>query len=373
MCHAWNFMEGLQPAAALIAAVGLDDFLRRAARPAPRWVMPAAVAALAAWSGRQFAVRHYGDFPAGACGALEPAVLLVLFVFGLYAVRASKGWRRAGMAAALLVAVFADYQVYGANRAFDAVRGRADYDFKAWPRSLRGVDDTIYREMLSHPEYRVELDEHASPWAVDMRHFRLTTPQGSDPLVPLQYRQAIGAVTPFRNDRVFWPDPEKQDFLRMLGVRYFITMPDKPNQKRLLADPAFRLMQPSNTFFNVFEFLHAQPVYHWERDGAGTIERRTWAPERREFHVRSDGGNRFVLVEQFYPGWRATIDGKPAPILRWGGAFQGLDVPAGEHTVCFEFQTPGLLRSAFVSLATLAAIVFAVRWNRRCRVEKRAD
>ncbi|HRW08251.1 MAG TPA: YfhO family protein [Caldilineaceae bacterium] len=45
-----------------------------------------------------------------------------------------------------------------------------------------------------------------------------------------------------------------------------------------------------------------------------------------------------VLSEIWYPGWRATIDGEPVPILRTNGALRGIPVPTGTSRVEMEFS-----------------------------------
>ena len=65
---------------------------------------------------------------------------------------------------------------------------------------------------------------------------------------------------------------------------------------------------------------NAKPPYGWG-DGSGEARPTAWMPENRAFQVRSDRGGRFFLIEQFFPGWRATVDGRPSGIERWKGAF----------------------------------------------------
>jgi hypothetical protein len=260
------------------------------------------------------------------------------------------------MAVALLLAVGVDYKVFGTRRAFNNTPAEMDSLFSDYG-DCPGVHPAVYREMRSHREFRVAGDEGASPQAVDLRHFGLTSPQGFDPLLPEQYKKVIEGTTPFRTDRLFYLTPAHKPLLDLLAVRYFITRPDGPSRAALERDPDFRLLEPSNTFFLVYEYLKARPPYRWE----GDLERVVWNPGEREFHVRSAGGGRFLLIEQCFPGWRATVDGRRVEIQRSAGAFQAVEVPPGEHRLRFEYRPPSLRYGALVSLFALAALVAAVR------------
>lgn len=66
--------------------------------------------------------------------------------------------------------------------------------------------------------------------------------------------------------------------------------------------------------------------------------------------------DRLLLVaEAAYPGWEATVDGKPAQILKANDAFMAVVLPAGLHDVTLEFRSRSLHRGVAVSLGTLAA------------------
>jgi uncharacterized membrane protein YfhO len=72
-----------------------------------------------------------------------------------------------------------------------------------------------------------------------------------------------------------------------------------------------------------------------------------------------------VVAESWYPGWRATLDGQAAPILRANYLSQGVVVPAGRHVVELRYQpdsfTIGAALSGLAALAGLALVVWAVR------------
>ena len=90
--------------------------------------------------------------------------------------------------------------------------------------------------------------------------------------------------------------------------------------------------------------------------------------ERHHVRVEADAAAPGVLVlsETYYPGWSATLDGKPAELLRADYAFRGVALPAGHHVVEMTFASrptrAGLALSA-LGLAALAAL--AIRRRRR--------
>ncbi len=63
-----------------------------------------------------------------------------------------------------------------------------------------------------------------------------------------------------------------------------------------------------------------------------------------------------VVSHADMPGWRATIDGKPAALYRSYGLIQGIVVPGGEHRVVLEYEAPGLFAGAAVSAASLLLV-----------------
>jgi uncharacterized membrane protein YfhO len=67
-----------------------------------------------------------------------------------------------------------------------------------------------------------------------------------------------------------------------------------------------------------------------------------------------------VLSDAFYPGWQATIDGKPTPIYQTNYIQRGLSVPAGEHLVEYRFEPLSLRYGAGITL--LSGVASAYCW-----------
>jgi hypothetical protein len=68
-----------------------------------------------------------------------------------------------------------------------------------------------------------------------------------------------------------------------------------------------------------------------------------------------------------WPGWRATIDGKPARTHTANHAFLGVFVPKGKHDVRLMYWPASFTWGAAISLGTLAAILAAALLHRRRR------
>jgi hypothetical protein len=76
-----------------------------------------------------------------------------------------------------------------------------------------------------------------------------------------------------------------------------------------------------------------------------------------------------VVAETKFPGWRARVDGRPAPVLEVDGAFLGVPVAEGTHVVTLVYDAPvAVWLGRLVTAATLLAIVaMGVRSRRRQR------
>ncbi len=91
-----------------------------------------------------------------------------------------------------------------------------------------------------------------------------------------------------------------------------------------------------------------------------TVEVIAWQAERIVLRVRVVEPGLLVLADAFYPGWAATVNGRPAAILRTNLLFRGVLLAPGTQEVAFAYQPVSWHRGLTISLVALAALIAAL-------------
>ena len=98
-----------------------------------------------------------------------------------------------------------------------------------------------------------------------------------------------------------------------------------------------------------------------------TVEMVSYQPEKIRLAVQIEADAFLVLSDSYYPGWRATINEVEAKIYPVNGLFRGIQVPAGNHSVTFEYR-PTTWRNGLWGTATgglLLALCFVLAFIRK--------
>jgi hypothetical protein len=344
-----------------LTAYALDSFFKRK-RSVPWWLLPLSALLLVLRAGQELYRWKHNLFVAGWRSGFDLLATLVIFCAGMYAFRAAEGRKKAWLGVLLVLFIGADYKAFGTSKRFNANASEVDRYSSV---SLRGMEDGVYQRLRSDTGYRVIVDNDTGPDPNNLRHIGLVTPQGFDPLLTIQLRKLVNAHGTFRTDRLFEINLEDQTAMRLFGVRYVISSEYSKQFPMLKDNPRYRLVGSFPTFYRVYEYLDARPAFSWEGTNGAEVTRLTWEPETRKFHVRAAAGGKLALHEQFFPGWTSFVDGKSAAVEPWGGAFQAVDVPAGEHTVEFRYRPRLLWVGAGISLASLIGLAFWMRASSR--------
>lgn len=138
---------------------------------------------------------------------------------------------------------------------------------------------------------------------------------------------------------------------------------------------ALRILRDGSIDFRRVVLLERDPDLAWrpeaasENGKAGEATVTRYEDQRVEIETRSDGRRLLVLMDTFYPGWRAEVDGAPSPIVRANHAFRAVPVAAGRHLVRFTYR-PASFRAGLVTSAATAVgllLVSVVAWRGRLR------
>ena len=95
--------------------------------------------------------------------------------------------------------------------------------------------------------------------------------------------------------------------------------------------------------------------------------------ERVSVRARAPRPSLLVLGDTQFPGWKATVNGREAPIERVDYVFRGVQVPAGRSTVEFRYEPLSWRIGWITSLVAVAGLAIAVAIGRRRRRRRRSD
>ena len=162
---------------------------------------------------------------------------------------------------------------------------------------------------------------------------------------------------------------------QLFGVRYYVgDKPIAPDQREIYSSPSglkvfenpgtlprawavhrvVRDSQPTRLFDPTFDprreaFLPSEPPTLETCDG-DTVDLVRHRPNAVEIAVEMRCRGLVILSDNYFPGWRATVDGQPAPIHEAYGAIRGVVVEKGSHTVRMVYRPLSVYAGAGLSL-----------------------
>jgi hypothetical protein len=218
------------------------------------------------------------------------------------------------------------------------------------------------------------------------------------------WQRKIADQEPFIGSLRLEASPRALNLLRLLSVRY-IVIPRMavPFIERLRAFGWSQAYDPGTGGFAVIEASRVLPRAYvaFDRESVGdgeaalarvtgtldpwrtvvveTDDRREVAPRSRPIlpasitiyeptrvviEAEAPEPGLLVLTDTFYPGWTASVDGTPAPILRANYLFRGVELTPGKHVIEFRFHSPAYRAGAAISAAFLAGLALLWVWGR---------
>jgi len=88
-------------------------------------------------------------------------------------------------------------------------------------------------------------------------------------------------------------------------------------------------------------------------------------PQSLVVKVNSDQPAWLILSEPYYPGWQATVNGQPAPIVRADYILRAIAIPSGESTITLTFRPMSFMVGALISLVAWLGVIGKLLYNTR--------
>ncbi|MDR0415605.1 MAG: YfhO family protein, partial [Prevotellaceae bacterium] len=98
-----------------------------------------------------------------------------------------------------------------------------------------------------------------------------------------------------------------------------------------------------------------------QADENASIRMTAYKPNAVTYESHSDADRLAIFSEVYYAhGWKAYIDGQPAPHFRASWILRGMVVPAGEHKIEFRFHPDGYYSAIKISRASSSALLLVL-------------
>ena len=223
----------------------------------------------------------------------------------------------------------------------------------------------------------------------DTKHFRVFD-LVSGPSKPSYFHNSLNGYNAaelkrYREVFDWYISKNNLNVLNMLNTKYIIADDEQGNLFPYINDEAngnawfVKQLQPVNSanaeiqkldsldtksiaIFNVYAFgsrFKANGIPSFEVDSLAHIKVIKYEPNHIVYKSENPKDGFAVFSEIYYPhGWKATIDGKDAEIIRVNYMLRGIEIPAGNHTIVFKFDPDVVKTGSRITLAS--SIVFGI-------------
>lgn len=118
------------------------------------------------------------------------------------------------------------------------------------------------------------------------------------------------------------------------------------------------------------KFTVTKPVF----DPEGSIKLQSYEPNKLVYESNAKTPQFAVFSEIYYPkGWVATVDGTTAEHVNVDYVLRGMNVPAGKHTIVFEFKPAAFYTGEKIALAGSFLVLLVALGSGYMTLRKRKD
>lgn len=201
--------------------------------------------------------------------------------------------------------------------------------------------------------------------------YRIESVEGYDPLYLRRYAELVSAIergkpdisTPFGFNRIITPHNYNNPLVELLNVKYLLSLNEinDPKLTKVFQEGDTRVYKFNNFIPRVFSVskVVSSPdkqtsidlLYKNQSDLINTavvegldnkefssadVKIVNYSDNKVVLNVSSNSESFIVLLDSYYPTWKAKIDDTSTSIYITDYNFRGIMVPKGEHTITFE-------------------------------------
>ncbi|MDR1645489.1 MAG: YfhO family protein [Tannerellaceae bacterium] len=184
-----------------------------------------------------------------------------------------------------------------------------------------------------------------------------------------EYQQIANAFQDAHAFEDLYPALAESPSLNMLNTRYIIYNAEQPPLRNPFAFgncwfvEGIEIAENADAEMAALETIHPLEAavidrrfalelegFTPQQDSTATIVLENYRPNRLTYKTKASVEQLAVFSEIYYqPGWKVTIDGQAASHFRADWILRAMRVPAGEHTIVFEFLPDRYIAAAYVS------------------------
>ena len=151
--------------------------------------------------------------------------------------------------------------------------------------------------------------------------------------------------------RIIRPENIDSPMYDLLNVKYVLALTDLQDEKleKVFQEGETRIYRNMQVFPRAFVIADYQQPQDDQRaldqalrlrksDIEETAEILDYTENAVRIGVSSEEGGMLVVSDMYYPGWSATLDGKPLPVERVLYALRGTMIPPGYHEILYRYS-----------------------------------
>jgi len=217
--------------------------------------------------------------------------------------------------------------------------------------------------------------------------YGLQSPEGYDPLYPKTYAEFIGLVEsaniePVKFNRIVRPKNIGSNLYPLINAKYILSFDNElQNSKPIFSEGI------TNVFYNqkyLERAFFVQKVISVNSDieskqsllkkdfdprsqavviGGNNVSLKTnvddkvnitnYEPNTVKINAKTTNDSFLVLLDNYFPGWKAKVNNIDTKIYRTNHTFRGVYIPAGENEIIFEYKPNSIIFGALVSLVSI--------------------